>query len=112
MLQEQGLDGVDKAQPESMSVPDYSAQEKQDDENAIDWEMAFNEVEMGEMKKQERINKERDESHKQELERQKLAMEERMRESMSEYENAKMAQEQAQVMERERIEREKKMMSA
>lgn len=38
-----------------------------DDENAVDWDMAFNELEFGELAKQERLNKEREESQAQEL---------------------------------------------
>jgi len=50
-------------------VSDYTAAEKLEDENAVDWDMAFNEVEFGELAKQERIAKERDEQQQQELEK-------------------------------------------
>lgn len=52
---------MESSNPESMGVPNYSGQEKYEDEQAVDWDMAFNELESGEMQKQERISKERDE---------------------------------------------------
>jgi len=67
-------------------VSDYTAAEKLEDENAVDWDMAFNEVEFGELAKQERIAKERDEQQQQELEKQKAAMLEQMQKSKQEYE--------------------------
>lgn len=57
-----------------MAVADYSADEKLEDEQAVDWDMAFNEVEYGENAKQARIAKERDEIQQQQLEQQKAAM--------------------------------------
>ena len=93
VLQEQGLDGVDVTKPETLAATGYSSTEAKEDETAIDWDMAFNEVEMGEMKKQERLNKERDESHKQELERQRAALEEKMLASRAEYEAQKKQEE-------------------
>ena len=67
-------------------MSDYTAAEKLEDENAVDWDMAFNEVEFGELAKQERIAKERDEQQQQELEKQKAAMLEQMQKSKQEYE--------------------------
>ena len=46
---------------------DYSNKEKEEDENKVDWDMAFNEVEFGELAKQERISKEREEAQAAEL---------------------------------------------
>ena len=67
-------------------MSDYTAAEKLEDENAVDWDTAFNEVEFGELAKQERIAKERDEQQQQELEKQKAAMLEQMQKSKQEYE--------------------------
>ena len=47
--------------PESLRVGDYSGQEKYEDDQRVDWDMAFNELEFGELATQERIQKERDE---------------------------------------------------
>lgn len=87
MVQQNGLDGVESSRPETMAVADYSVEEKQEDEQAVDWDMAFNEVEHGENAKQERIAKERDEIQQQELEKQKAAMLEQLQKSKAEYEN-------------------------
>ena len=53
--------------PDSLKVLDYSGKEKFEDEQAVDWDMAFNEVEFGELAKQERLAKERDEQQQIEL---------------------------------------------
>ena len=55
----------------TLIVPDYSDQEKKEDENAVDWDIAFDEIENGEKIKQERIKKEREDHHNAELEKQK-----------------------------------------
>ncbi len=52
---------MESSRPETMAVSDYSAEEKQEDEQAVDWDMAFNEVEFGENAKNARLAKERDE---------------------------------------------------
>jgi len=93
-------------------VPDYTAQEKMEDEQAVDWDMAYNELEFGELAKQERLNKERDEQQQEELERQKAAMIEQMQKSKQEYEEQKKEAERRQQQEKERIEREKREMEA
>lgn len=49
LVQQNGLEGVDKDKLETLIVSDYTAQEKMEDENAIDWDMAFNEVEFSEL---------------------------------------------------------------
>ena len=51
LIQQNGLEGVNHEQLETLIVPDYSGQEKHEDEQAVDWEMAFNELEFGEMAK-------------------------------------------------------------
>ena len=107
LVQQNGLEGVESSRPETMAVADYSAEEKQEDEQAVDWDMAFNEVEHGENAKQERIAKERDEIQQQELEKQKAAMLEQLQKSKADYENQKREAEQRQVEEKARIEREK-----
>jgi len=86
---------------------DYSNQEKQDDENAVDWDSAFNEVESGETAKQERLNKEREASQAQELEKQRAAMLEEMKRSAAVHEEERKAAELRQQEEKARIEREK-----
>jgi hypothetical protein len=55
MMLETGIDGVSSTDPASMSVSDYSAEEITEDNNAIDWDHAFDEVENGERNKQEKI---------------------------------------------------------
>lgn len=55
MMLETGIDGVSSTDPASMSVSDYSAEEITEDDNAIDWDHAFDEVENGERNKQEKI---------------------------------------------------------
>lgn len=50
-------------------MADYSGQEKYEDDQAADWDMAFNELEFGELATQERIQKERDEIQQKELEK-------------------------------------------
>lgn len=40
----------------------------------VDWDMAFNEVEFGELAKQDRIQKERDEQQQKQLQEQRAAM--------------------------------------
>ena len=69
MIKQNGLEGVVATQPETLTVTDYSAQEKLEDESAVDWDMAFNELESGETAKQQRIAKERDAAQQEELER-------------------------------------------
>lgn len=61
MIKQNGLEGVEKGRPETLAVTDYSREEQQEDENAVDWDMAFNEVEFGELAKQDRIAREREE---------------------------------------------------
>ena len=46
---------------DTLRVADYSGQEKYEDDMAVDWDMAFNELEFGELATQERMQKERDE---------------------------------------------------
>lgn len=84
-----GLEGIDPEKPETFVVPDYTSQEKLEDEQAVDWDKAFNEVEFGELVKQERISKERDEQQQQELDRQRQLLEEKMIKEKEEYEEAK-----------------------
>ena len=70
-IQEQGILDVDKSNLSTLLVTDYSDQEKKEDENAVDWDIAFDEIENGEKIKQERIKKEREDLHNAELEKQK-----------------------------------------
>ena len=70
-IQQQGLEGCEANNRDSLCVADYSGQEKYEDDQAADWDMAFNELEFGEMATQERIQKERDENQQKELEKQK-----------------------------------------
>lgn len=62
-------------------MADYSGQEKYEDDAAVDWDMAFNELEFGELATQERMQKERDEMQQKELERQKSEYVELMKKS-------------------------------
>jgi len=55
MVLESGVEGVSKTDPASMGVSDYSKEEIVEDDHAIDWDQAFNEVENGERLKQEKI---------------------------------------------------------
>ena len=71
MVLENGVDGVSKTDPASMGVSDYSKEEIVEDDHAIDWDQAFDEVENGERLKQEKIQKERQQTHKAEIEREK-----------------------------------------
>ena len=61
LIQQQGLEGYVAENPDSLRVADYSGQEKYEDDQAVDWDMAFNELEFGELRTQERMQKERDE---------------------------------------------------
>ena len=67
-IQEQGLADVDKTNLSTLSVPDYSKEEIKEDANAIDWDMAFTEVENGEKMKQDRAKKDAEEKHNAALE--------------------------------------------
>ena len=58
---QEGLEGVDSNRPETLSAEDYTMDEKKEDENAVDWDTAFNEVESGESAKLEQAQKEREE---------------------------------------------------
>ena len=55
MVLENGVEGVSKTDPASMGVSDYSKEEIVEDDHAIDWDQAFDEVENGERLKQEKI---------------------------------------------------------
>ena len=48
MILENGVEGVSAEDPASMCVTDYSYDEISQDEHAIDWDKAFDEVENGE----------------------------------------------------------------
>jgi len=61
LIKQNGLEGVEKGRPETLIVSDYSVEEQLADIKAVDWDMAFNEVEFGELAKQNRITKEREE---------------------------------------------------
>ena len=61
LIKQNGLEGVEKGRPETLVVSDYTMKEQMEDMQAVDWDMAFNEVEFGELAKQDRIQKERDE---------------------------------------------------
>ena len=45
LVLQNGLPGVEESKPETLSVPDYSGEEKHNDEVAVDWDSAFGEVE-------------------------------------------------------------------
>ena len=63
VVQEQGLSGVDLADLTYLAVKDYSQQEVIDDNNFISWDVAFEEVEKGMKVKEERHQKELDQSY-------------------------------------------------
>ena len=62
-------------------MPDYSKAEILEDSTAIDWDMAFNEVESGERLKLDREKKQREAEHNLVLEKQKEAMMKAMKDS-------------------------------
>lgn len=112
MIQENGLEGVDLANPDSLKVADYTADEIRQDEHSVDWDTAFNEVETAEKSKQDKLNKERMKTHQEEIERQKKAALKQLQESMAQHEKEKKATEEAQKREKERIEAEKREMQS
>ena len=67
LIKQNGLEGVEKGRPETLVVSDYTMKEQMEDMQAVDWDMAFNEVEFGELAKQDRIQKERDEQQQKQL---------------------------------------------
>ena len=96
LIQQNGLEGVNHEQLETLIVPDYSGQEKHEDEQAVDWEMAFNELEFGEMAKQDRIARERDEEQKKILEQQKALFMQQIKSSEQKHEQERRDAEQRQ----------------
>lgn len=69
-----------------MAVSDYSPDEQTEDEMAVDWDMAFEELERGESEKLSRVASERDEEQKALLERQEAEYKEKMRQANEAYE--------------------------
>ena len=69
-----------------MAVADYSPDEQTEDETAVDWDMAFEELERGESEKLSRVASERDEEQKALLERQEAEYKEKMRQANEAYE--------------------------
>ena len=69
-----------------MAVADYSSDEQTEDETAVDWDMAFEELERGESEKLSRVASERDEEQKALLERQEAEYKEKMRQANEAYE--------------------------
>ena len=45
LIKDSGIPEVDVSNPTTFSVPDYTTQEKHEDEKAADWDMAYSEVE-------------------------------------------------------------------
>lgn len=71
LIVQNGLPGVVENRPETLSVADYSTQEKHDDEVAVDWDTAFGEVEQGESAKQSALARQHSKQQQEELDRQK-----------------------------------------
>ena len=91
MVLENGIEGVSSTEPASMCVADYSNDEISQDEHSMDWDKAFDEVENGERLKQEKIQRERQQTHKAEIEREKKAAQDAMTEKMKSFEQERKA---------------------
>ena len=63
MVLQNGIEDVKADDPSTLKVADYSPEEIAEDEQAVDWDKAFFEVENGEKIKQERIQQERQRTH-------------------------------------------------
>ena len=71
MILENGIKDVSSSDPNSMKVADYSHDEVIEDENAVDWEQALDEVENGEKIKADKERKLRQQTHKDEIDRER-----------------------------------------